>query len=499
MARSPLRGRLQWPGRHCGVWQPGPRTIGAPWDGSGVLTVATVTDRSGRYYAAGMASEPGVAAERGTGRWLAGGALHLGLTGPVGSEDLAAVLAGKDPRRGRNLTMASGTVAGYDLVFSAPKSVSACYALGDDDTRHAILRAQDDAVDSAMGYVGRHALAVRRATGGERHPEPVEGPVAAAFDHVASRSLDPHLHTHVLVANVGHGTDGRWSALDGRGVFRHARAAGALYEAALRHELGRVLGVGWQYRSDGGIELAGVPPELRGAFSGRNAEIRAHAFDRGSHAAAARRVAWAATRDPKATGVSAEDLDRLWRQRAAAVGIDAARTREPPGAHRALPGVLDERRFEALVLAAGPGVTRRDVVAAWAGTARDGQQVDAVDSAVELWVPTMGLGASEPRIAPSAALAPQQAVAALGPRPSGALGQDRWRAAAAEIGHYAARYAADGRPALVGSMAPADLARMPTSQLAQYLSVRRTVAHVRQELGRAHRPPMERRSLALGR
>ncbi|HXQ58451.1 MAG TPA: relaxase domain-containing protein, partial [Acidimicrobiales bacterium] len=50
-------------------------------------------------------------------------------------------------------------------------------------------------------------------------------------------SLSPHLHTHVVVANLGRGPEGRWSALDGRGLYAHASATDALYHAHLRYEL----------------------------------------------------------------------------------------------------------------------------------------------------------------------------------------------------------------------------------------------------------------------
>ena len=60
------------------------------------------------------------------------------------------------------------------------------------------------------------------------------GSTAAAFLHRTSRAGDPQLHTHVLVANLIQGSDGRWSALDGRLVYAHARTAGFLYQAALR-------------------------------------------------------------------------------------------------------------------------------------------------------------------------------------------------------------------------------------------------------------------------
>ena len=66
--------------------------------------------------------------------------------------------------------------------------------------------------------------------------------VAAAFRHRISRAQDPHLHTHVIVANLTRTEDGEWRALDGEAILKTYRlAAGYLYEAQLRHELTRLL------------------------------------------------------------------------------------------------------------------------------------------------------------------------------------------------------------------------------------------------------------------
>ena len=48
---------------------------------------------------------------------------------------------------------------------------------------------------------------------------------AVGFDHRTSREGDPLLHTHLVVANRVQGPDGRWTALDGRDLYRHRLAA----------------------------------------------------------------------------------------------------------------------------------------------------------------------------------------------------------------------------------------------------------------------------------
>ena len=124
-------------------------------------------------------------------------------------------------------------VPGFDLTFSAPKSVSVLFGIGDDELRGAIRDAHDRAVAEALGYVER-AAACHAARAGGVHVIAGRGLVAAAFRHRTSRAGDPQLHTHVLVANLVLGADGRWSALDGRRIYAHAKTAGYLYEARLR-------------------------------------------------------------------------------------------------------------------------------------------------------------------------------------------------------------------------------------------------------------------------
>ena len=93
-------------------------------------------------------------------------------------------------------------LAGYDLVFSCPKSVSLLHALSDDEgVRRAISDAHESSWKAALAYLEAEACVVRRGRGGQVR-EHGEGFVAAAFRHRTSRAQDPHLHTHVIVANL---------------------------------------------------------------------------------------------------------------------------------------------------------------------------------------------------------------------------------------------------------------------------------------------------------
>ena len=257
------------------------------------------------------------------GRWLGRGARALGLDGRVQDDALHAVLAGDSPVTGEILRT-RGTVAGFDVTFSAPKSVSVLFGIGDPAIQSAIHEAHARAVTEAFTYFERSTAFARRGAGGAETVRG-EGLVAAAFVHRTSRSGDPQLHTHVLVANLVRAEDGRWSALDGRLVYAHARTAGFLYQAALRAELTRALGVEWTPVSKGSAEIRGVSSRVIRAFSRRRAEIEAAIELHGSRGRHAAQIAALDTRRAKDRAVRPEALAPEWRLRAAKLGLHEAR------------------------------------------------------------------------------------------------------------------------------------------------------------------------------
>jgi conjugative relaxase-like TrwC/TraI family protein len=156
------------------------------------------------YYLGG--SEP-------PGRWRGELAREIGLGGEVNAATLHALL--DEPPSDEPGAPPARKVPGYDLTFSAPKSVSVVFGIADSGIQRLVLDAHRVAVDSALAYLEREAVRLRRGRGGFRVIE-ADGLMAAAFDHRTSRAGDPQLHTHVLIANQSRGVDGRWSALDGR-------------------------------------------------------------------------------------------------------------------------------------------------------------------------------------------------------------------------------------------------------------------------------------------
>jgi conjugative relaxase-like TrwC/TraI family protein len=172
------------------------------------------------------------------------------------------------------------SVAGFDLTFSVPKSVSVAWALADEPTRARIHAAHRRALEQVITYGESQVFATRTGHGGVVC-EDVRGVVAAAFDHWDSRAGDPQLHTHVVVLNRVQGiSDGRWRALDSKALFRAAVGMSELYNGLLADELTRDLGWEWapEARRRSPVpkwEVDGVPVDLREEFSRRSTAIEA--------------------------------------------------------------------------------------------------------------------------------------------------------------------------------------------------------------------------------
>jgi conjugative relaxase-like TrwC/TraI family protein len=288
-------------------------------------------------YFAGRGESPGI--------WMGRAAVELGLDGIVQDGQLARLVRGVHPTRDERLrkhpkkreitverlhpetgerrteTKTLSPVAGFDLVFSCPKSVSLLHALGDEETRLAVNEAHRSAWQAALTYLEGEACITRRGRGGVER-EHATGFVAAAYQHRTSRAQDPHLHTHVVVANVGRSpSDGKWRALDGDAILRVYRlAAGYLYQAQLRAELSRSLGVEWERPAKGMAEVKGVAGSVLREFSQRRRQVVERMAEWGTDGWRAAQAAARETRDRK----DHVDLVRLredWRARAAEHGL----------------------------------------------------------------------------------------------------------------------------------------------------------------------------------
>jgi conjugative relaxase-like TrwC/TraI family protein len=271
------------------------------------------------YYARG--GEP-------PGRWAGQGAERLSLRSPVTHAEFDAALAGRDPKTGDLLVRPGGRgrehSAGWDMTFSAPKSVSVLWALSDEHDRRMIEQAQQSAVLAATAHLERTAGWARRGRAGSTR-EQTTGLLMAQFDHHTSRESDPQLHTHSFIFNLAPRRDGSWGAIVSRELYKAQKAAGGVY----RRELGGELEcLGYRLEQDNGsLRVAAIPHDVERAFSKRRQAIEAPAQAHGYRTAKGMELATLRTRRAKRE-MRLDELLKTWETEARAMGFELDRDRQ---------------------------------------------------------------------------------------------------------------------------------------------------------------------------
>ena len=361
-----------------------------------MLSIGKLTVEQSRYYERQVAQgRDDYYSGRGEspGRWTGDGAETLRLGGRVDDDGFMALMEGRDPGTGQRLKRVGGRskVAAFDLTFSAPKSVSVLFAVGEPALAGALVKAHEQAVDAAVGYLEREACRVRRGRGGVRR-EVGEGFVAAAYRHRMSRAEDPQLHTHVVAANMARGTDGRWTALDATPIYQHAKAAGFLYQAHLRAAVReRLPWVRWGPVRNGMAEIEQLAPGVLREFSTRRRQIEGRERElvaAGVQVGDAGREAIAHdTRGRKRYGVETAPWRDVVRVRAAEHGLGARELAALVLGPARAPEIPDPRRVSCELAGAG-GLTdkqntfaKREAVMAWAAAHGQGAPAEAVERA----------------------------------------------------------------------------------------------------------------------
>ena len=261
------------------------------------------------------------------GQWFGQGAEALGLSGEVAPEDFRSILRGQRPGTAevlvRNANGRTERRAGWDATFNAPKSVSIQALAGGDA---ALTDAHRRAVSRALTELEYYALS--RQKGGSEWVL-TRNIVAARFDHIAARPAkgaddgygpDPHLHTHVVIANITRRPDGAWRGLDPVEIYRSQGFASAVYRSELARE---VCQLGYSVRvtgADGRWELDGYSREQVMAFSRRRQDIEQALARNGlSGAAAAQNIAHQSRLSKQQH--DERELREEWRMRARDYGI----------------------------------------------------------------------------------------------------------------------------------------------------------------------------------
>ncbi len=254
--------------------------------------------------------------------WACAGPALLGLDNAAQAQHVERLAHGLHPLTGEPLVKGAGKshVMGLDMTFSAPKDFSAIFAGADPATREALIECLQQSARTALGYA--EAGAVTRHGHGGRIKQAAQAAVAACYTHFASRALDPQLHVHAFLFNVGkrQGVD-EWSALEHRTQFERKMATGILFRAELASRL-RAMGFG--VVPDGPyFTLRGIDEAQREALSTRSRQIAAYLQEAGmggEASQAAREIAALNTRSAKSEPALPELIERFEAQ-AAGVGI----------------------------------------------------------------------------------------------------------------------------------------------------------------------------------
>ncbi|HID5865826.1 TPA: MobF family relaxase, partial [Klebsiella pneumoniae] len=211
-------------------------------------------------------------------RWQGKGAEALGLEGKVDKQVFTELLQGKLPD-GSDLTRIQDGVnkhrPGYDLTFSAPKSVSMLAMLGGDKR---LIDAHNRAVTVALNQVESLA-STRVKRDGVSETVLTGNLIIARFNHDTSRAQDPQIHTHSVVINATQNGD-KWQTLasDTVGktgfsetILANRIAFGKIYQNSLRADVESMGYKTVDAGKNGMWEMEGVPVEW---FSTRSQELR---------------------------------------------------------------------------------------------------------------------------------------------------------------------------------------------------------------------------------
>ncbi|BCR81699.1 MobF family relaxase [Arachnia rubra] len=233
----------------------------------------------------------------------------------------------------RELSSKQNTVAGFDLTFSAPKSLSVAWGISSPEQAERLEAAHEAAIEQTITWLEDEVIRARTGAQGIAF-HTTNGLLATRFRHWESREGDPQLHDHVVVANRVQITNEqgrvRWLTIDSRSLYKATVTASSVYNQKLANEL-KQLGLELRERTTPsgdyrGMELAAISDDLIERCSGRRAAITArteqliaefaaehgHQPDKKTHLALAQQ-ATLETRIPKSQAITRDELREQWR------------------------------------------------------------------------------------------------------------------------------------------------------------------------------------------
>ena len=165
----------------------------------------------------------------------------------------------------------------YDLVLSADKTISTLWAIADPTLERTLRRLQERAVHVAIEDIVQPHCAFTRIRR-DRNSQKIQQSslFGALFQHGASRSGDPHLHTRAVLFNLAYVPgQPKWRSLHARALYVWYKTIGAVYRAELAWLLAHDLGLRTERHGPNGeyTRIAGVPSHLLDLWSSRTSQL----------------------------------------------------------------------------------------------------------------------------------------------------------------------------------------------------------------------------------
>jgi len=264
--------------------------------------------------------------------WHGKGAEKLGLSGEVNQAVLEAFVDGHLPNgEVLGIKTSSGETkhrGGYDLTFTAPKSMSYLALVGGEKE---LIELQKRAVAKALSVAESMAAEARLVKSGSMQFEKTGNLTFATIMHDTSRELDPNMHTHALMMNATECSDGKWRALASDMTRNHGTMEwimnnkiflGLVYRSEIAFGV-KALGLGIEKTGDphGLFEIEGFDKELLTGISKRRAQIKDEVATMKSDSVKAFDRATQNTRKTKVVRDGAE-LREQWCEESKTYGID---------------------------------------------------------------------------------------------------------------------------------------------------------------------------------
>lgn len=201
-----------------------------------MIKVAKLTTSSWSYY-----TKPETLNSVVSGIWLGNLAQHFSLTALENAQQIHALFSSSNPYTNEPLEASHRKTAVYDFVFAAPKQVSILALVEENhDLNNLALKAHTSAVNGAFKFIEATISVKRQSFNNHIRYVQTKGLLALAINHQLSRSLDPHIHTHLLIANLTTNNFKKYNALVSSLIFAIQEQVSRVYEFSLINALSSI-------------------------------------------------------------------------------------------------------------------------------------------------------------------------------------------------------------------------------------------------------------------